>query len=62
MSFSNCKNSNVTRRQKFNFLADSELTKKRHGPWDDDTRSWPLGHSASESTKTISPKSKRGTK
>lgn len=62
MSFSNIKNSNVTRRQKFNFLADNDLTKKRHGPWDEDTRSWPLGYSASEARNSMIPKAKRGAK
>lgn len=62
MSFSNIKNSNVTRRQKFNFLADNDLTKKRHGQWDEDTRSWPLGQSASEARSSMAAKAKRGSK
>lgn len=62
MSFSNAKNSNVTRRQKFNFLADNDLTKKRHGAWDEDTRSWPLGYSASEARSALAQKQKRGGK
>lgn len=62
MSFSSVKNSNVTRRKKFNFLADNELTKKRHGRWDEDTSSWPLGYSAGEVRATVAANAKRGGK
>lgn len=62
MSFANLKNSNVTRRQKFNFLADNDLTKKRHGRWEEDTAAWPLGYSAAKAHAALVQKAKRGAK